>query len=69
MGEPLDLEAMPSIPIDWHQAQERLVQAIDHVWSRRTERLVGEIEHELEAALKRDEVGEALIIRLLVGMS
>jgi preprotein translocase subunit SecA len=69
MGEPLELDGMPSIPIDWHQAEERLRQAIDHVWSRRTERLVGEIERELEAALKRDGVDEALIIRLLIGMS
>jgi len=69
VGEPLDLEAVTTIPMDWRQAEQRLKEAISQVWSRRTERLVDEIGRELEVALRRDGVDEALIIRLLVRMS
>ncbi|TET82670.1 MAG: hypothetical protein E3J37_06925 [Anaerolineales bacterium] len=69
VGEPLDLEAVTTIPMDWRQAEQRLKEAINQVWSRRTERLVDEIGRELEVALRRDGVDEALIIRLLVRMS
>jgi len=70
VGESLGLSAEVVAPIDWSDAGERLQEALNNVWAKRSDRLLDEVERELETSLDRvTVVDEALIMRLLVRIS
>jgi preprotein translocase subunit SecA len=70
IGEPLNMEYPITTPIDWDEAGQQLLAAVDRIGSSKTERLLGDVERDLRSALERvKKVDEALILRLLVRMS
>ncbi len=70
IGEPLNLEYQITAPVDWYEASQHLLIAIDRIGSNKAERLVGDVERDLRNALDRVKtVDEALILRMLVRMS
>ena len=70
IGESLNLKPSFSASIDWDQASEDLQNALGNVWDARTERILGEIETDLQNAVRDNSMLEAQDrIRLLVQMS
>jgi preprotein translocase subunit SecA len=64
IGESLNLKPSFSAAIDWDQASEDLQDALETVWDARTERILGEIETDLQNAVRekstletRDRIG------------
>ena len=70
IGESLNLKPSFSASIDWDQASEDLQNALGNVWDARTERILGEIETDLQNAVRENSTLEAQDrIRFLVQMS
>ena len=70
IGESLNLKPSFSASIDWDQASEDLQNALGNVWDARTERILGEIETDLQNAIREDPMLDAQDrIRFLVQMS
>jgi preprotein translocase subunit SecA len=70
LGEPLGLEASLATPIDWPEAEKRLLDAVEQTWERRNDATLREIEQEL-TVLVPDGVAasDAVLARALVRMS
>jgi preprotein translocase subunit SecA len=56
IGESLNLQPNISASMDWDQAAVDLEKAIDTVWEARTERILGEIEVDLQNAIREDSM-------------
>jgi preprotein translocase subunit SecA len=70
LGEPLGVDPSLKTPIDWDAAESALREAMQRVWSQRTDVVLSEIERELGQALAGMEtVSETIKLRLLVQMS
>jgi preprotein translocase subunit SecA len=70
VGDSLGLEPQLPLPVNWRQAKETLLNALDHTWEKRQEKMLSDVERELEAALAREsELDEKTLLRLLVQMS
>ena len=70
IGESLNLKPSFSASIDWDQASDDLQNAIESVWEARAERILGEIETDLQNALRENATLEARDrIRFLIQMS
>ncbi len=70
IGESLNLKPSFSASIDWDQASEDLQNALGNVWDARTGRILGEIETDLQNAVRENSTLEAQDrIRFLVQMS
>ncbi|MCK5317327.1 MAG: hypothetical protein KAJ55_05405, partial [Anaerolineales bacterium] len=59
IGESLNLKPSFSTSIDWDQASEDLQNAMGSVWDARTERILGEIETDLQNAVRENSTLEA----------
>ncbi len=70
IGESLNLQPSVSASIDWDQASEDLQNAIENVWEARSGRILGEIETDLQNALRENSTLDARErIRFLIQMS
>jgi preprotein translocase subunit SecA len=72
-GDSLGLEPSLPTPIDWGQAEDRLVDALQASWGQRRDQVLSEIERELEQALAGtpdgERVADVVRTRLLIQMS
>ena len=69
-GEALGLEEEPELPIDWTEAGNRVLEALERAWSRRLDLLTDEVGAELDTVLVPGvDANEAVRTRLLVRMS
>ena len=70
IGESLNLKPSLSGTIDWDQASDDLQKALESVWDARTKRILGEIETDLQNAVREKSTLEARDrIRFLIQMS
>ncbi|OGO15627.1 MAG: hypothetical protein A2Z14_10030 [Chloroflexi bacterium RBG_16_48_8] len=69
LGEELQLEKSLHMPIDWDRNAENLQNALKEAWDKQQERLESDIKHQLDLALGKEPISDALLIRLLVQMS
>jgi preprotein translocase subunit SecA len=70
IGESLNLQPSVSASIDWDQASADLQNAIESVWEARSGRILGEIETDLQNALRENSTLDAQErIRFLIQMS
>jgi preprotein translocase subunit SecA len=68
--ESLGLEPTLPLPIDWGEAEDQLMDALQATWQRRQELILAEIERELESLVgKQDSITSQELLGALVRMS
>jgi preprotein translocase subunit SecA len=69
LGQELPMDKSMPMPIDWDLNAEKLQEALQKAWDKQQEQISSEISRQLDQVIGKQEVTEALLLRLLVQMS
>jgi preprotein translocase subunit SecA len=69
LGQELPMDKSMPMPMDWDLNAEKLQEALQEAWDKQQEQISSEISRQLDQVIGKQEVTEALLLRLLVQMS